>query len=603
MPPEVFVQNRLSPREVFAAEFTPRTPLIRKAIEYATVAHYGQFRKSGEPYISHPIEVARIIQEEWGIRNETLVASAPLHDVIEDVKGITRETLEAEFGKDIAHLVDSVSQLRSDERILTDEEMLKHLAQEGAIDPRVFLLKLADRLHNMRTLDFLPEKIRRNKAEETLRVYTRVAESLGMWEVKVELEDLSFKHLDPEGYAKIKAEVDSDPRLNPEFILGMQDELTDLLKRRNFHGNVEYRINGYYALAKKREHEARANGASIDSFGNINDLVSFRIRVAHEEDCYALLGPIHIEYKNQIDADRFDEYIVNPRINGYAALQTTLNTEVGPVEVALVTVEKEDFNNWGIVNLMRQGVENLDDYVLKVVFTNTGKAIFLGKDALAIDFAYAVNPSLGADAEYVIADGHRYELGDIIPNSATIQVIPGLPRRAPLIDIPQNASPYTKKMMERQKLLADSDKWEEKGAQIMKEVLSPVGIRYIDDLPNCQKLLFDFGGKNPADLFFKIGTGIINPDRIIEWLANERITKETLGLTTIELEGPDRRGIFMDIAKLVTENNGNVVRSVIKKNGERFTLIIVTEGIDIECQNRLLESVTKDSRFDTKIVV
>ena len=303
---------------------------IKRAYEVAKDCHDEQFRKSGEPYISHCVEVLRILRNEWGIEDEDCMIACLLHDVVEDCE-IGIDQINIEFGGGVAELVDGVTKLDAGNNMDT----LKKVIKGSYLNPKVAVVKLADRLHNMRTLVFMPEDKQVKKASETLSVYARLAESLGMWVVKNELEDLCFKYVDRDEYLRVEAIIEEDPRLISFFSSNVSSGLEQLMTEHGYEGSVEMRRNGLYSLREKQKRQSLA-GRCGDGFGEINDVVSARIRLSCVEDCYRLIGVIHRNYGEMVDYDRFDEFVgVNKRTNGYEAIQTTINFEQGPVEIAL----------------------------------------------------------------------------------------------------------------------------------------------------------------------------------------------------------------------------------------------------------------------------
>jgi len=250
--------------------FSPRTEKIAQALELATKAHAGQTRAAGEPYVTHSIAVAQIL-EGWGIIDEDFISASLLHDVVEDAS-VTLDEIMAVFGADVAELVDGVSKFRSASGKTDDRETLKKFFTKTYIDPRVAVLKLADRLHNMRTLAPMPEHKRIAKSRETLDVYTGLAESLGMWEVKIELEDLAFQYVNPHEYQEVKDEVESDTRLNPAFLGYWTSNLERVLVEEGFIGRVVVRKNGLFSLSEKRRRAALQGKSLPGSFSEITTL-------------------------------------------------------------------------------------------------------------------------------------------------------------------------------------------------------------------------------------------------------------------------------------------------------------------------------------------
>jgi (p)ppGpp synthase/HD superfamily hydrolase len=335
---------------------------MRAAYDLAVKSHEGQYRNSGEPYINHCVEVFKILRDEWKIEDEDYLIAALLHDTVEDTN-ITLQKIKTEFGDQVTEFVDGVTKLQTK----NDIETLKKVLNKTYLNPGVAIIKLADRLHNMRTLEFMKPEKQIEKASETLDVYTKLAESLGMWEVKTELEDLCFKYLEPEKYKQTLLELKSDSRLSTDFVGHMKSRIEQLLIENKIDSEVETRKSGSWILIKKQEKMALTGKSSPNTFKDINDVISFRVKTNSVNDCYRVLEKVHNEFGEMIDYDRFDEFIgANKRINGYQALQTTVNSNQGPIEIAIMTKEMEEFNNRGIINLINEG-KDLKNYVLKLV--------------------------------------------------------------------------------------------------------------------------------------------------------------------------------------------------------------------------------------------
>jgi len=358
-------------------------------------------RKSGEPYITHPLEVFKILRDEWGIKNENCLIAALLHDIVEDTN-VSFKQIQLEFGDEVASLVEGVTKLETN----SDHETLKKVLNKSNIDPRVALIKLADRLHNMRTLDSMPLEKQKRKAKETLDVYTKLAESLGMWVVKTELEDLSFKYSDRDGWEKMSLIIKDDPRLSPDFSCYLKSRIEQTLSGKKIEGEVETRNNGVWSLKKKQEKMALEGKGSPDDLNDINDVVSFRVKVKTLDDCYQVLKEIHQDFGGMVDHDRFDEFIGdNKQVNGYEAIQTTIDfPNAGSVEIAIMTEEMEQFNNWGVISLINKQ-KDLQDYVLKLVFTPSRSVRFLPRNATGVDFAMSISPRVLIEANSIYVDG------------------------------------------------------------------------------------------------------------------------------------------------------------------------------------------------------
>lgn len=573
------------------------TPRTERARAFATQAHANQApRKSGEPYIAHPEEVVGILSD-WGIRDEALLCAGWLHDVLEDTD-ITPVNLTSEFGEDVVRLVTSVSHL-SENSTRESESVLKG----SYLDPRVAILKLADRLHNMRTLEFIPREKQLEKANETLRVYAALAESLGIWVVKTELEDLAFRYARRGQFESNQARIDSDPRLTRLFTSHISTLLASLLEEHSIPGAIEARQNGYWSTFTKKQRSAVAAKGTTDDFSHINDLVSFRVTVPTEEDCYQLLHFVHKHFGLSVDYDRLDLFMeANRRVNGYSAIQTTIQSNQGPIEIAITTREMEEFNNWGVLYLMRKGIRELDHYVLKLVYTPDGEIKFLNRDATGIDFAYAVNPQLGADAihmEIITPEGTtNLPLSAVIPNAATVNIATGNARRAPDPSLLAYAGPHTRKRMEEQLLAGEKDRLIEKGKQEIESVLITRGLLDLSDVEaQAQPLLYRFGCQGWGDLYFKIGGGFVPLTAIAQALDQLKITKDALGLTTIRVMGKDQEGILATLSGWITAAHANIERVDLHIPDGVFHIRFVVRGLTPEQEGELTNHITSDPRF------
>lgn len=570
------------------------------AYNLASKSHEGQTRKSGEPYLNHCIEISKIIKDEWGITNENYLCAALLHDIVEDTD-LSLKQLQIEFGNETAELIEGVTKLQTS----TDKETLKKVLNKTYLNPGVAVIKLADRLHNMRTLGFMSQEKQIEKASETLDVYTKLAESLGMWQVKTELEDLCFKYLNPEGFEKTKQSIDLDPRQNPFFLYNVQSRLEQLLIENSIKGNVEVRKNGYWILKEKQERLALKGKSNPDNFNDINDLISFRIQLKTTNDCYQMLKEIHENFGDMVNYDRFDEFIgANKSVNGYEALQTTINFSQGPIEIGLVTREMEEFNKWGVVNLIKKGNVDLRDYVLKLVFTPTGSVRFLPKNATGVDFAAAINPRVLAEAESILIDGSEKPLTVVIPNASTVRVNVGESRRAPLPDLEQYCLPQTRKTIQEQRMLEKRDILIKKGQGIIESVLTPRGLLVITDLGDTiNPLLYKLGCQGADDLYFMIGNGSIKSELISKELDEAEITKEKLHLTTIRLRGLDQPKILIDVVQLISNTNKNIVNIDQKNTKTNFDLRILVKDLNLEEEDTIRQYLENDSRLTEKLVV
>lgn len=405
-------------KEVFSDSDTER---ILEALEYAEKKHAGQTRESsGVPYIVHPVSVALILMD-YGIDANTIV-SALLHDVLEDTD-TKRSELKTLFGSDVAELVDGVSRvktLRYKGEANPNGESLRKMFVAMAKDVRVILIKLADRLNNMRTLDNMPAEHKVRKSLDTRDVYIPIAERLGFGGIKGELEDLCFKYLYPKDYEEISSMLESSDEKYQRIIKQVNGALKEMLKDLELEGEVKSRIKRKYSVFKKK----LAKG--IES---IYDLMAHRIIVSSVKDCYLVLGEIHNRWKPV--PGRIKDYIAAPKKNGYQSLHTTLLTEDGaPFEVQIRTKDMHRVCEFGIaahwkyknkidkssdldkkLAFLRELIEESKDiadtktflsiaktdfYTNEIfVFTPKNKVIQLTENSTPIDFAYAIHSDLG----------------------------------------------------------------------------------------------------------------------------------------------------------------------------------------------------------------
>ena len=322
--------------------YNPNTDeaLLNRAYVYAMKAHGAQTRASGAPYISHPLEVAAILTD-LKLDDSTIVA-ALLHDTIEDTR-VTRAEINRKFGKDIGDLVDGLTKIKKLDLVskrAEQAENLRKLLLAIADDVRVLLVKLADRLHNMRTLQYVPEDKRNRIAEETLDIYAPLAARMGMHDMREELEDLSFRQLSQEAYRSIEVRLVALRDKNKHLIEEIEGELTGALAAKRIRARVKGREKKHYSIWKKMERKAIG-------FEQLSDIYGFRVVVGSIEECYRAVGVVHTRWP--VVPGRFKDYISTPKQNDYRSIHTTV---VGPgrqrVELQIRTRAMEDVAEYGI---------------------------------------------------------------------------------------------------------------------------------------------------------------------------------------------------------------------------------------------------------------
>lgn len=426
------------------------TAVLVQAYNLAETKHEGVYRKSGDPYITHPLAVATICAE-MGMDTTTLVA-ALLHDTVEDTD-YSLEQLRRDFGDVVAHLVDGVTKLDKVEfGEMAEAETIRKMIAAMARDPRVLVIKVADRLHNMRTMRFLRPEKQAKKARETLEVIAPLAHRLGMATVKWELEDLAFAILEPKKYQEIVRLVADRAPSRDVYLEKVKEELQKVLRTSHIDAEVEGRPKHYWSIYQKMMIRGR-------EFNEIHDLVGVRILCQDTRDCYAAVGVVHSLWAPL--PGRFKDYIAAPRFGVYQSLHTTvMGPEGKPLEVQVRTHEMHHAAEYGIaahwryketrgrhdsdhadvdeVAYLRQllswqaeaedASEFLDNLRFAVnskeifVFTPKGKAINLPQGATPVDFAYAVHTEVGHRCIGAKVDGKLVPLERPLTNGATVEI-------------------------------------------------------------------------------------------------------------------------------------------------------------------------------------
>lgn len=446
----------LEPLIAVHREVYPKADLaiLQRAYEVAEAKHADQLRRSGDPYITHPLAVANILAE-LGMDTITLVA-ALLHDTVEDT-GYTLEALTADFGDEVGHLVDGVTKL--DKVVLgsaAEGETIRKMIIAMARDPRVLVIKVADRLHNMRTMRFLPPEKQARKARETLEVIAPLAHRLGMATVKWELEDLSFAILHPKRYEEIVRLVADRAPSRDTYLAKVRAEITTALSGMKIHATVEGRPKHYWSIYQKMIVKGR-------DFDDIHDLVGVRILCEEIRDCYAAVGVVHSLWQPM--PGRFKDYIAQPRFGVYQSLHTTVvGPEGKPLEVQIRTRDMHRTAEYGIAAHWRykevkgrngvphpQAAAEIDDmawmrqlldwqreaadpgefleslrYDLAVqeifVFTPKGDVITLPAGSTPVDFAYAVHTEVGHRCIGARVNGRLVALERKLENGEVVEV-------------------------------------------------------------------------------------------------------------------------------------------------------------------------------------
>ena len=445
--------------------------LIEKAYNIAYEAHKGQVRKSGEPYIIHPLCVA-IILAELELDKETIVAGL-LHDVVEDTV-MTDEEIRQEFGAEVALLVDGVTklgQLSYDaDKVEVQAENLRKMFLAMAKDIRVILIKLADRLHNMRTLKYMTPEKQKEKARETMDIYAPIAQRLGISKIKIELDDLSLKYLEPEAYYDLVHQIAQRKSVRDDYVQSLVEEVKKHIHEAGIPAQIDGRAKHFFSIYKKMKNQDK-------TLDQIYDLFAIRIIVDSVKDCYAALGVIHEMYKPI--PGRFKDYIAMPKPNMYQSLHTTLIGPTGqPFEIQIRTYEmhrtaeygiaahwkyKEASNNGGaaapmtvteeeklswlrqilewqrdmsdnkeFMSLLKSDLDLFSDTVF--CFTPTGDVKNLPNGSTPIDFAYSIHSAVGNKMIGAKVNGKLVPIDYVIQNGDRIEVLTSQNSKGPSRD-------------------------------------------------------------------------------------------------------------------------------------------------------------------------
>ena len=432
---------------------------IRAAFEYADKCHEGQKRKSGEPYIIHPLAVAQIVADQK-LDSESIIA-ALLHDVIEDTEA-THEDVARLFSPTIANLVEGVSKLTRIQYATKEDEQMENLRKmlfAMSKDIRVILIKISDRLHNMRTMEYQSPPKQKQKSLETMEIYAPIAHRLGMQRIKWELEDLSLKYLDPIGYEEIVSKLDAKKPEYEAFMQRTRDQVDQRLNDLGIQHIVYGRMKHPYSIYRKMFNQNK----SIDE---IFDLFAFRVIVENVGDCYNVLGVIHDLYKPILG--RFKDYIGTPKPNGYQSLHTTVMGNDGyPFEVQIRTREMHEIAEYGVAahwkykqNGQGAGTEGRYEWVRRLlenqegadaeeyihslridmfsdevcVFTPNGDVQNLPAGATPIDFAYAIHSAVGNRMVGAKVNNRIVTLDHVLKNGDIVEILTAKNAKGPSRD-------------------------------------------------------------------------------------------------------------------------------------------------------------------------
>ncbi len=575
--------------------------VIIKAYNLANEAHKGQMRLSGEPYVIHPIEVASILVD-IGMDTNT-IAAALLHDVVEDSE-FTYEDIEKQFGQEVAELVEGVTKLGKIEYKSREEEQadnVRKMVLAMAKDIRVVLIKLADRLHNMRTLRFKSPEKQREKAKEVFDIYAPLAHRLGMFRIKWELEDLAFRYLNPTEYYDLVDQIAEKRKEREEYITRIISEISDKLKDSGIESEIDGRPKHFYSIYKKMNNKSK-------TLDQIFDLTAIRVIVDSVKDCYAALGLVHTIYKPI--PGRFKDYIAMPKPNMYQSLHTTVIGPQGkPFEIQIRTIEMHRTAEYGIAAHWnyKEGADNsavdkrfvwlrdmlewqkdttdADEFMegFKVdlfedevfVFTPKGEVINLPADSSPIDFAYRIHTDIGNKMVGAKVNGNMVSLDYHLKTGEIVEIITSNSNKGPSIhwlNIVKSNQAKSKirswfKKEKREENIAKGRDLLEKEAKRRDRTFGDIarGVAL-------HKIISKYHGNSIDDLMVVVGTGQVTPAFIVNFLIEGMEEKEKQEKRlTLEEE--------LVNANALVENSKRKAEEKRKKKSKNFFGVTVT-GMD-----------------------
>ncbi|MGB7433852.1 MAG: bifunctional (p)ppGpp synthetase/guanosine-3',5'-bis(diphosphate) 3'-pyrophosphohydrolase [Candidatus Acidiferrum sp.] len=516
--------------------------LVRRAYDIAAERHRDQFRSSGDPYITHLLEVAHILADLK--LDATTLAAALLHDAIEDTEyPVSR--LEERFGGEVAHLVEGVtkiSRLNMTAPEARQAENVRKMLLAMVHDVRVVLVKLADRLHNMRTLEFLSAEKQQRIARETMDIYAPIAHRLGMALIKGELEDLSFRYLEPDSYFSLQKEVTEKAPIHKRFLEEVQNSIRSKLVENSIPAELEARVKGIYSLHRKIIRQER----SIDQ---IYDLLAVRVITDSERNCYAALGVVHHIWRPV--PGRFKDYIAMPRPNLYQSLHTTVIHGGQPFEIQIRTQEMHRIAEEGVaahwkykdgrpvsndddqrIAWMRQLIEWSQELqepgeflsTLKVdlapvevyAFTPKGRVLELPKGATPVDFAYSVHTEVGHQCVGAKVNGQMVTLRHEIVSGDVVEILTQKGHKPSRDWLSFVKSSHAKSKIRHFINTQEREEATEMGRRLLENESRnfPKGLKKIS-AEDLQKLSEEYGLSRPDDLFAAVGFGKFSARQVL----------------------------------------------------------------------------------------
>ena len=599
---------------------------IMRSLEFAIESHKGQKRKTGEPYIIHPINTAIYLAEmkmDW-----PTISAALLHDVIEDCE-IEYAELEDKFGKEVAILVDGVTKLptikitsSTQENIQLDSTSdisraatIRKLLLSTTEDARVILIKLADRLHNMETLFALDEKSQSRIALETMEIFAPLAHRLGIWEFKWKLEDEAFKYLLPKSYKKIAKLISGKRKQRENYVKRTTKLLEEALAKSSINCVIEGRAKHLYSIYKKIEKYSILG----KKFDEIHDLIAVRIIVNSVQDCYSSLGVLH-ELWRPIPGE-FDDYIANPKESMYQSIHSTVMClDSYPVEIQIRTKEMHEIAERGIAahwqykdipenldnaymnklnwfrNLIDWQIELPEDEnyidsiktdVLKeriLCYTPAGDIKSIPEGSTPIDFAYELHTELGNNASSALINGQNMPLNSTISNGDTVEIIKSK-NQGPKLDWLNPDLGYVSTNKSRFKIRQWFRKEEktlsiERGIDIINRLVNRLKIN-----TPLEKLSNELSYKSLDELALLVGSGVINTPALVKKLSS--FLNQQIDNITIKIDAADRVGLIRDVANIISNEGLNITAISTNEIDTGKSILITVDSNGLEQQNKI----------------
>lgn len=610
--------------------------MVRRAFNLALDAHNGIKRKSGEPYILHPIEVAIIVAREIGL-GPTSIAAALLHDVVED-SDYTLEDIERMFGEKVARIIDGLTKMSGvfDQNISAQAENFRKLLLTISDDLRVILIKIADRLHNMRTMESMPHHKQLKIASETLFIFAPLAHRIGLYTIKSELEDLSLKYTEPEVYRDIALKIKASRAGEMKYLKRFSSKIRDAIKREDFEFTIKERTKSIYSIRRKMMNQ----GVTFDE---VYDKFAMRIIVdsppeREKADCWRVYSIVTDFYRP--NPDRLRDWISAPKSNGYESLHTTV---MGPdghwVEVQIRSRRMDEIAEKGyaahwkykedratsdnldqwltrvrdlLENSDANAVEFVDNFKMQLfsdeifVFTPQGDMRNLPKNASPLDFAFDIHTDIGVHTLGAKVNGKLVPLSFNLRSGDQVEIITS-EKQKPKEDWLNYVKTSKARSKIKQSLKDDYNKMVDKGRAVLERKLNFIKVKMTES--NIQRMVNHFNYKNPQELFYKAGMGIVDNKMLKDF------AKETQGGIYQYLRSKIRRQPqsktdevkVSDGSTLVFGPNEDVLEYKLAKccnpisGDEVFGFVTSNEGIKVhrsDCPN----AISMQSKFANRTI-